>query len=92
MSEIHNIGDAWINVNTELNISVGTRLLLTNVGDVPIQMYESTTQPSDVLGKPLTTQDHSYAEAEIVEGSLDIWVRSARGPKHLAQLNVQEWR
>lgn len=89
--EINNIGDDWISVNAELGISVGTRLLFTNIGNVPIQMYESNTQPTTEIGKPLTTQDHPYAEAEIESGSDEIWVRSSRGPKHLADMSVQLW-
>ncbi|AUS01943.1 hypothetical protein NVP3058O_025 [Vibrio phage 3.058.O._10N.286.46.B8] len=92
IDDVEVLGDDWININTESNTDIGTRMILTNIGKSPALLYEGITKPNKDYngGKPLTTQNRPYAEIEAKTGSLAIWAKANRGTKSKTTINVQK--
>lgn len=82
---------AWVDLNTESGISVGTKMLITNKSDTWGLLYEGAVAPSidSVDGVLITNLNKSYATAIILAGSLKIWAIAKKEGVGL-KLSVQE--
>jgi hypothetical protein len=81
---------AWVDLNTESSISVGTKMLIQNQSNAWCRLYEGATAPSinDKVGTLITNLHGERPEATIPSGSLKIWALSTQDST--IQLNIQE--
>ena len=80
---------SWVDLNTATGIPVGSKMEGLNKGDETVQLVEQESQPADDFrgGKLCSTQQFSYANFFVQEGSLRVWARSFT--KDRAVISVQ---
>ena len=69
--------DEWVDVYTEMGVTVGDAITIQNRGNYGILLQEGPTQPStdSVEGDLLTTVYYPANRADVYEGSDKIWAR-----------------
>lgn len=84
------VGDTWISLNDATGLAVGTAFKVQNKSTTWVLIQESETQPLDTStkGEMITDLSHTEPSKIIVDGSLEIWVKSTIEDR-LAKITVQ---
>lgn len=82
---------AWVNLNTQSGIAVGTPMFIVNESLTWVRLFEGSTAPAldYSSGITLTNKTNGYADAYVERGSLAIWALSTR-ENQTVNLSVQQ--
>lgn len=78
IKRIHLPHNAWFSVNADQGFAEGTNMLIQNVGDHPVLVAESSTEPTPNTGYFIAgALGSNSAFARCIESPTGIWLRSS---------------